>query len=112
MALLSESVLPLQPAAFARMASWHQRVIKLFLQRTFGSLLGRNLDAEQLKGSILEGFVELSNIALNSKVLNRAVAGFPVQVRSARIRTIRVNIPWSLTGIVSSVRTQPCPHGS
>ncbi|KAF9120435.1 autophagy- protein 2 [Mortierella sp. 14UC] len=76
-------------------AGLQKRLVSFLLQRAIGHFLEEDsLDLEKLDIELSNGIVHLTDLRLNSKVLNELVAGTPLAVTKGRIRSITATIPW------------------
>ncbi|KAG0274686.1 autophagy- protein 2 [Linnemannia exigua] len=75
-------------------AGLQKRLVSFLLQRAIGHFLEDSLDLEKLDIELSNGIVHLTDLRLNSKVLNELVAGTPLAVTKGRIGSITATIPW------------------
>ncbi|KAF9902253.1 autophagy- protein 2 [Linnemannia zychae] len=75
-------------------AGLQKRLVSFLLQRAIGHFLEDSLDLEKLDIELSNGIVHLTDLQLNSKVLNELVAGTPLAVTKGRIGSITATIPW------------------
>ncbi|KAF9540208.1 autophagy- protein 2 [Mortierella hygrophila] len=75
-------------------AGLQKRLVSFLLQRAIGHFLEDSLDLEKLDIELSNGIVHLTDLQLNSKVLNELVAGTPLAVQKGRIGSITATIPW------------------
>ncbi|KAG0064460.1 autophagy- protein 2 [Linnemannia elongata] len=75
-------------------AGLQKRLVSFLLQRAIGHFLEDSLDLEKLDIELSNGIVHLTDLRLNSKVLNELVAGTPLAVQKGRIGSITATIPW------------------
>ncbi|KAF9283325.1 autophagy- protein 2 [Mortierella alpina] len=75
-------------------AGLQKRLVSFLLQRAIGHFLEDNLDLEKLDIELSNGIVHLTDLKLNTRVLNELVAGTPLAVTQGRIGSITATIPW------------------
>ncbi|KAG0211295.1 autophagy- protein 2 [Mortierella sp. NVP41] len=81
-------------SSFAVPAGLQKRLVSFLLQRAIGHFLEDSLDLEKLDIELSNGIVHLTDLRLNSKVLNELVTGTPLAVTKGRIGSITATIPW------------------
>ncbi|CAO3568283.1 unnamed protein product [Mortierella alpina] len=75
-------------------AGLQKRLVSFLLQRAIGHFLEDHLDLEKLDIELSNGIVHLTDLKLNTRVLNELVAGTPLAVTQGRIGSITATIPW------------------
>ncbi|KAF9558314.1 autophagy- protein 2 [Mortierella alpina] len=75
-------------------AGLQKRLVSFLLQRAIGHFLEDQLDLEKLDIELSNGIVHLTDLKLNTRVLNELVAGTPLAVTQGRIGSITATIPW------------------
>ncbi|KAF9958790.1 autophagy- protein 2 [Mortierella alpina] len=75
-------------------AGLQKRLVSFLLQRAIGHFLEDSLDLEKLDIELSNGIVHLTDLKLNTRVLNELVAGTPLAVAQGRIGSITATIPW------------------
>jgi hypothetical protein len=71
-----------------------KRFYKFLLKRILGNWLQYDLDLHQLDVQLAKGELELRDLEINVQMLNELCADLPITVIRARIRLVRVSIPW------------------
>ncbi|KAG0202543.1 autophagy- protein 2 [Mortierella sp. GBA30] len=81
-------------SSFAVPAGLQKRLVSFLLQRAIGHFLEDDLDLEKLDIELSNGIVHLTDLKLNTRVLNELAAGTPLAVTEGRIGSITATIPW------------------
>lgn len=72
-----------------------KRFYKFVLKRLIGKFLSKDFDVDQLDIQLSQGSVELQDLSLDVTVLNQVIEGFPFEIISAKVRNIRIDIPFT-----------------
>ncbi|KAF9426358.1 autophagy- protein 2 [Podila epigama] len=81
-------------SSFAVPAGLQKRLVSFLLQRAIGHFLQDELDLEKLDIELSNGIVHLTDLQLNTRVLNNLVAGTPLAIAKGQIGSITATIPW------------------
>ncbi|KAG0044590.1 autophagy- protein 2 [Gryganskiella cystojenkinii] len=81
-------------SSLALPAGLQKRLVSFLLQRAIGHFLQDDLDLEKLDIELSNGIVHLTDLKLNTVVLNDLVASTPLAVTQGRIGSITATIPW------------------
>ncbi|OZJ06461.1 hypothetical protein BZG36_00455, partial [Bifiguratus adelaidae] len=82
-------------ATFAIPTNVQKRLYKFLLKKAIGQFLARELELEHFDVELAKGSVELRDLRLNVKVLNKLMADMPFQIVSGDIAVISASIPWT-----------------
>ncbi|KAJ7063368.1 hypothetical protein C8F01DRAFT_1209678 [Mycena amicta] len=76
-------------------SSIQRRFISFVLRKSLGHLLKPGqLDVEQIDSQIGSGYVQISQLQLNSEAINTALAGLPLELSDGSISRVTARIPW------------------
>ncbi|KNC79483.1 hypothetical protein SARC_08128, partial [Sphaeroforma arctica JP610] len=74
--------------------SLHRRLTQFILKRSIGKILNDELEMDQVDLGVIDGYLTLKNLHLNTTVINAALQDIPFELKEGSVGRVSIKVPW------------------